>query len=83
MVALLFSEAKSSTPRQIEKINLLAEDAHIGGDRGVRRQFVQQVRLHPDKGHDGVAAKPPPIHQQRRIVRSGRRPSASAPATNR
>ena len=53
-------------------VEAVKERTQVGGDRTIRGEFMQQVGLHFDELHDGVAAKPAPVEDERRVVR-GRR----------
>ena len=53
-------------------VKAVAQGAEIRGDGPVGRDFVQQVGLHFDELHDGVAAKPVPVEDERGVVLRGR-----------
>ena len=59
----------------VEVVELPIQAPKIGGHRDFRRQFMEQVRLHPHKGDTSIAGEPPPVRHQSRIVhcRSGHR----------
>ena len=62
----------------VEVVEFPRERAQVDGDGMVGANFMQDIRLHPGKGDDGVAAEALPIEHQRRIVRRGAHTWASA-----
>src|SRR5262249_46113490 len=55
---------------KIEMIKAMNERAEIGGDGALRCEFMQQIRLHSHKLHDGITAKPAPVEHERGIMDS-------------
>ena len=67
----------------VEVIKFAVERAQVDGDGMIGAEFVQQVGLHLDELHDGVAAKPVPVQQQAPGCAARARTSASAPDPRR
>src|SRR5882672_6030261 len=56
---------------EVEVIEAVEERAQICRDRALGSQLVEQVSLHFDELHDGVAAKAAPIEHERRVMNGG------------
>ena len=68
---IAFNGDEIHSRRHIEVVELLMKRAQIDSDWMIGAKLAQHIGLHSNEGDNGIAAKPVPVQQQRRVVRHG------------